>query len=212
MTNAKHKFNMITVHIVDDHKILVEGLQKLVDESGFAKTTAVSYTGRECMTQLRREQPDVILLDINLPDASGIDLCKEIKSLFPKVKIVALTSYSEYAIVRQMIENGASGYVIKNAMPEEILMSIESVAEGETFLCEQIDMLMKRSTKQHIWLTPREKELLKFIADGFTNVEIAEKLFLSVETVNSYRKNLLLKLGARNTAVLVKMAYEEKLI
>lgn len=164
------------------------------------------------MTQLRREQPDVILLDINLPDASGIDLCKEIKSLFPKVKIVALTSYSEYAIVRQMIENGASGYVIKNAMPEEILMSIESVADGETFLCEQIDMLMKRSTKQHIWLTPREKELLKFIADGFTNVEIAEKLFLSVETVNSYRKNLLLKLGARNTAVLVKMAYEEKLI
>ncbi|HCA98999.1 MAG TPA: DNA-binding response regulator, partial [Porphyromonadaceae bacterium] len=146
------------------------------------------------------------------PDASGIDLCKEIKSLFPKVKIVALTSYSEYAIVRQMIENGASGYVIKNAMPEEILMSIESVADGETFLCEQIDMLMKRSTKQHIWLTPREKELLKFIADGFTNVEIAEKLFLSVETVNSYRKNLLLKLGARNTAVLVKMAYEEKLI
>jgi DNA-binding NarL/FixJ family response regulator len=128
------------------------------------------------------------------------------------VKIVALTSYSEYAIVRQMIENGASGYVIKNAMPEEILMSIESVADGETFLCEQIDMLMKRSTKQHIWLTPREKELLKFIADGFTNVEIAEKLFLSVETVNSYRKNLLLKLGARNTAVLVKMAYEEKLI
>src|SRR5690554_7665249 len=113
---------MITVHIVDDHKILVEGLQKLVDESKFAKTTAVSYTSKGCMTQLRREQPDVILLDINLPDASGIDLCKEIKSLFPKVKIVALTSYSEYAIVRQMIENGASGYVIKNAMPEEILM------------------------------------------------------------------------------------------
>lgn len=203
---------MITVHIVDDHKILVEGLQKLIDESGFAKTTAVSYSGKECLANLRREQPDVLLLDINLPDASGIDLCKEIKTLYPAVKIVALTSYSEYTIVRRMMENGASGYVIKNAMPEEILMSIETVANGEKFLCEQIDMLMKRSSKQHIWLTPREKELLKHIVDGFTNAEIAEKLFLGVETVNSYRKNLLFKLGARNTAVLVKMAYEEKLI
>lgn len=203
---------MIIVHIVDDHKILVEGLQKLIDESGFAKTTAVSYSGKECLTNLRREQPDVLLLDINLPDASGIDLCKEIKTLYQAVKIVALTSYSEYTIVRQMMENGASGYVIKNAMPEEILMSIETVANGEKFLCEQIDMLMKRSTKQHIWLTPREKELLKHIVDGYTNAEIAEKLFLGVETVNSYRKNLLFKLGARNTAVLVKMAYEEKLI
>ena len=203
---------MITVHIVDDHKILVEGLQKLIDESGFAKTTAVSYSGKECLANLRREQPDVLLLDINLPDASGIDLCKEIKTLYPAVKIVALTSYSEYTIVRRMMENGASGYVIKNAMPEEILMSIETVANGEKFLCEQIDMLMKRSTKQHIWLTPREKELLKHIVDGYTNAEIAEKLFLGVETVNSYRKNLLFKLGARNTAVLVKMAYEEKLI
>lgn len=203
---------MITVHIVDDHKILAEGLQNLVDGSGFAKTTAVSYTGKECMKRLRRDLPEVLLLDINLPDASGIDLCKEIHTLYPNVKIVALTSYSEYAIVRQMMENGASGYVIKNAMPEEILLGIETVVDGDKFLCEQIDMLMKRSTMKNIWLTPREKDLLKLIVDGYTNAEIAEKLFLGVETVNSYRKNLLFKLGARNTAVLVKMAYEHKLI
>ena len=203
---------MISVHIVDDHKILVEGLQKLVDESGFAQVTAVSFSGKECLANLRRERPQVLLLDINLPDTNGVDLCKEIKDHWPGVKVVALTSYSEYAIVRQIMENGASGYVIKNAMPEEILMSIEAVVRGETFLCEQIDMLMTRSTKQHMWLTPREKELLKQIVDGYTNPEIAEKLFLSVETVNSYRKNLLLKLGARNTAVLVKMAYEHRLI
>lgn len=203
---------MISVHIVDDHKILAEGLQNLVDGSGFAKTTAVSYTGKECMKRLRRDLPEVLLLDINLPDASGIDLCKEIHTLYPNVKIVALTSYSEYAIVRQMMENGASGYVIKNAMPEEILLGIETVMDGDKFLCEQIDMLMKRSTMKNIWLTPREKDLLKLIVDGYTNAEIAEKLFLGVETVNSYRKNLLFKLGARNTAVLVKMAYEHKLI
>ena len=203
---------MITVHIVDDHKILVEGLQKLINDSGFALTTAVSYTGKECLVNLRNELPDVLLLDINLPDSSGLDLCKIIRSEFPSLKIVALTSYSEYAIVRQMLENGASGYVIKNAMPEEILMSIEAVANGETFLCEEIDMLMRKTSNRHIWLTPREKELLKHISDGYTNTEIAEKMFLGVETINSYRKNLLLKLGAKNTAVLVKMALEEKLI
>lgn len=203
---------MITVHIVDDHKILVEGLRKLVDESGFAKTTAVSYSGRECLSNLKWELPDVLLLDINLPDANGVELCKEIKTTCPTVKIVALTSYSEYAIVRQMMENGASGYVIKNAMPEEILMSIQTVADNGIFLCEQVDMLMRSRSKQHVWLTPREKELLKNIVDGHTNQEIAEIMFLGVETINSYRKNLLCKLGARNTAVLVKMALEEKLI
>ncbi|MEA4950302.1 MAG: response regulator [Petrimonas sp.] len=86
---------MITVHIVDDHKILVEGLKKLVDNSGFARTTAVSYTGKDCLWTLNFQQPQVILLDINLPDWSGIDLCNVIKEKYPQVKVVALTSYSE---------------------------------------------------------------------------------------------------------------------
>lgn len=203
---------MITVHIVDDHKILVEGLRKLVDESGFAHTIVVSYSGKECRQNLKQYTSQVILLDINLPDANGIDLCREITAQYPFIKIIALTSYSEYSIVRQMIENGASGYVLKNAMPEEILMSIETVINNEIFLCEQIDLLMKSRTTQHVWLTPREKELLKLIVEGFTNVEIANKMILGVETINSYRKNLLCKLGARNTAVLVRKAIEEKLV
>lgn len=203
---------MITVHIVDDHKILVEGLQKLVDDSGFAKTTAVSYTGKECMWRLSFEQPQVILLDINLPDANGIDLCREIKTIYPHIKIVALTSYSEYTIVKQMLGNGASGYIIKNAMPEEILLGIRTVANNETFLCEQIDMLMNKRSPEQIWLTPREKKLLKYITEGYTNSEIADLMFLAVDTINNYRKKLLFKLNARNTAVLVRIAMEQKLV
>ena len=203
---------MITVHIVDDHKILVEGLQKLVDSSNFARVTAVSYTGKECMWKLRFEQPRVILLDINLPDVSGIDLCKEITTQYPGVKVVALTSYSEYAIVRQILNNGASGYVIKNAMPEEILMSIQAVDNDETFLCEEIDLLMNRPSAQQVWLTPREKTLLKHIVEGYTNPEIADRMCLAVDTVNNSRKKLLYKLNARNTAVLVRVAMEQKLI
>ena len=203
---------MISVHIVDDHKILVEGLQKLVDGSGFAQTTAVSYTGKDCLWKLSFQQPQVILLDINLPDWNGIELCKEIKKKYPEVKIVALTSYSEYSIVRQMLENGASGYVIKNAMPEEILLAIQTVVNNETFLCEEINVLMNKHAIEQIWLTPREKKLLKYIVDGYTNPEIAEQMRLAVDTINNYRKKLLYKLNARNTAVLVRMAIEEKLV
>ncbi|HHV85957.1 MAG TPA: response regulator transcription factor [Petrimonas sp.] len=203
---------MITVHIVDDHKILVEGLKKLVDNSGFARTTAVSYTGKDCLWKLNFEQPQVILLDINLPDWSGIDLCNVIKEKYPQVKVVALTSYSEYSIVRQMLENGASGYIIKNAMPEEILLGLQAVTNNETFLCEEIDLLMNKRSLEQIWLTPREKVLLKYIVDGYTNPEIAEQMFLAVDTINNYRKKLLCKLNARNTAVLVRIALEQKLV
>lgn len=203
---------MIRVLIVDDHLILADGLKKLVDDSGIATVCHTALTGKECMSYLRRETPDVIFLDINLPDANGIDLCKEIKSYKPGIKIIALTGFGEYAIVRRMLENGANGYLLKNAMPEEILLSIETVMEGNQFLSEQIDVLMRKRTANPIWLTPREKELLRFIVDGYTNPEIADKMCLGVETINSYRKNLLLKLGAKNTAILVRTAIEEKLV
>lgn len=202
----------IKLLIVDDHRILVEGLNKLFDNSDTVDVIGVAYSGKECRNALRKELPDVILLDINLPDVSGIDLCKEIKTENPEIKIVALSSFNEYTIVRRMIENGASGYVVKNAMPEEIILSVETVANNEIFMCEEIDLLMRNRSNNPIWLTPREKELLKYIVEGLTNHEIAEKMYLGVETINSYRKNLLIKLGAKNTAVLVRMALEEKLV
>ena len=202
----------IKLLIVDDHRVLVEGLNKLFDNSDTVDVIGVAYSGKECRSALRKELPDVILLDINLPDVSGIDLCKEIKTENPEIKIVALSSFNEYTIVRRMIENGASGYVVKNAMPEEIILSVETVANNEIFMCEEIDLLMRNRSNNPIWLTPREKELLKYIVEGLTNHEIAEKMYLGVETINSYRKNLLIKLGAKNTAVLVRMALEEKLV
>ena len=202
----------IKLLIVDDHRILVAGLKKLFENSATVQVTGLAFSGKECRSAIIKELPDVILLDINLPDASGIDLCKEIKSQHPEIKIVALSSFNEYAIVRRMLENGASGYVVKNAMPEEIKMSVEMAANNASFLCEEIDLLMRKRSKNPIWLTPREKELLKLIVDGFTNHEIAEKMFLGVETINSYRKNLLIKLGAKNTAILVRMALEEKVV
>ncbi len=202
----------IKLLIVDDHRVLVEGLNKLFEDSDSVEVTGVAYSGKECRKIIENNSPDVILLDINLPDVSGIDLCHEIKTAYPQIKILALSSFNEYTMVRRMIENGASGYVVKNAMPEEIILGVETVAGNEVFLCEEIDLLMRKRSANQIWLTPREKELLKFIVEGYTNNEIAGKMFLGVETINSYRKNLLIKLGAKNTAVLVRMALEEKLV
>lgn len=203
---------MIKVAIVDDHKILTEGLRSLIVESGLATVVGIAHSATECRLSLGFWRPDVLLLDVGLPDISGLEFCKEIKEQFPAVKVLALTTHNEYAIVRQMLDNGASGYLIKNAMADEVLAGIEAVAAGETFLCHEIDLLMKRPAEKNVWLSPRERELLKLISDGLTNAEIADRIFLSPETIRGYRKNLLLKLGAKNTAVLVKMAIEGKLI
>ncbi|HEY9559495.1 MAG TPA: response regulator transcription factor [Anseongella sp.] len=203
---------MIKVGIVDDHTILVDGLKKLIGDSGIAEVNSVSGSAAECRSSLGFRIPDVLMLDISLPDASGIDLCKELKEKYPGLKILALSSYGEYAVVRQMLDNGASGYVIKNAMPKEIMEGIKTVAAGEKFLSHEVDLLLRKQADRTVWLSDRERELLRLVAEGYTNPEIAERIFLSAETIRGYRKNLLLKLGAKNTAVLVKMAIEQKLI
>jgi len=203
---------MIKVAIVDDHPLLVKGLRNLIEGSGVAEMIDSAETGSACLKMLRCSQPDVLLLDIHLPDANGIDLCKEIHTCWPNIGIIALTSFGEYTYVRKMFENGARGYLLKNSMPEEIIEGIETVSMGEQFLCHEVDLLMRKQNERNIFLTPRETDLLRLIVKGYTNHEIAEELFLSIETINSYRKNLLFKLNARNTAILVKMAIEEKLI
>ena len=203
---------MIQVMIVDDHKMFVEGLEKFINSSEIAHVTATANTGESCWKELRKKQIDIILLDINLPDILGIDLCAQIIEKYPEIKILALTSFAEYAVIRRMLNSGAYGYILKSAAAETILEGIEIISSGEQFLCKEVDMLIKKQANTTVVLTAREQELLHFIVEGYTNIEIAEKMFLGVETINSYRKNLLCKLNARNTAVLVKIAMEQKLI
>lgn len=203
---------MITVHITDDHKMLVEGLCSSIGESEVATVSGVSYSLAETRKALAFQQPDVLLLDLNLPDGSGIDFCREMQQKYPAVKILVLTTHDEYSVAKRVMDNGASGYILKNALSEEVIAGIEAVMNGELFLCEEIDLLMKKEAEKAIWLTAREQEMLRLIVDGYTNQEIAEKLFLGVETIKTYRKNLIFKLGARNSMVLVRMAIEKKLI
>jgi len=203
---------MIRVALVDDHKSFVEGMSKLINDSGVAHVSGVGYSAADCRRLLRDELPDVLLLDIELRDGNGIDLCAELKKTYPALKILALTSYEAYPVVRRMLENGAMGYILKNAMAEEIYEGIETVAADNTFLCHEVNLMLKHKNNEALWLSPSEQRLLKLIVEGYTNPEISEKLHLGLKTVKSYRQNLLVKLGAKNTAVLVGMAIEQKLV
>jgi DNA-binding NarL/FixJ family response regulator len=203
---------MYRILIVDDHPLLANGLKSLLAEYKVSGPADIAASGKECITMLNSSEYDIIFLDINLPDISGIDLCVTIHTEYPKTKILALTTFNEFTCVNKMLANGASGYVLKNAMPEEIIKGIETIMKGEIFLCHEVDVLMKKDSVKHVFLTRRETDLLRLITEGYTNPEISEKLFLGSETVKSYRKNLLFKLNVRNTASLVKMALEEKLV
>jgi len=203
---------MSRILIVDDHPLIAQSLSSIINDSKIGEVVAVATTAKQCLELIATKHFDLVLLDINLPDGNGLDICKSITERYPQIKVLAITSFNEFTIIRKMMDNGASGYILKNSMPDEVVEGIETVLRGETFLCHEVDLLMKKKSDQHIFLTPRETELLKLICEGYTNPEIADKLFLGVETVNSYRKNLLFKLNARNTAVLVKIAMEQKLI
>lgn len=202
---------MYSILIVDDHPLIADGLRNLLAEYKLCNNASWASSGKDCLSKLQSESFDLILLDISLPDINGIDLCMKIKTDFPDCRILALTSFGEFNWVHSMMSNGASGYLLKNAMPEEIIRGVETVMQGEKFLCHEVDILMKKEEDKHIFLTRRETEMLKLIAEGYTNPEIADKLFLGALTVKSYRKNLLFKLNAKNTAALVKMAIEQKL-
>ncbi len=203
---------MIKVQITDDHRMLVEGLTKIIDESGFAKVTGTSGTVAACRRMLASELPDVLLLDIHLPDGNGIDLCAELSARYQGLKILALTSFREFAVINRMLDAGVLGYVLKNATSEEVLLGIQTVAEGERFLCDEVDILIRKQSANAVILTKNERELLKYICEGYNTAEIAERMFRSFETINTYRRNLLFKLNAKNTAALVKMAMEQKLV
>ncbi|MDR1860553.1 MAG: response regulator transcription factor [Bacteroidales bacterium] len=201
----------IRVSIVDDHRMIVDSLEKLINEQGTVTVIDKAYSVKSARNMLKFELPDVLLLDVGLPDGDGCELCGELIKKYPDLKVIMLTTYAEIAVVTRAMESGAMGYVLKNATSEEILEGINTVADGQRFFCDEIKTIMRHSN-DHIILTGREKELLKHIVAGLSNAEIADKMCLAEQTVKSYRKNLGFKLDVHNTAQLVRIALEKKLI
>ncbi len=203
---------MTKVFIVDDHYLVIEGIRSLMIQEKSIEWMGHAMNAASALAFLQHQEPQVILMDISLPDQSGIDLCAEVHRLYPDVKIIGLSTFNQLSFIEKMIQNGASGYLLKNATKEEIVEAIAAVMNGKTYFSDEVSDLLEVKTQTYPSITRREKEVLELIAEGMTNPEIAEKIFVSVSTVDTHRKNLILKLEAKNTADLVRLAFKYELI
>lgn len=205
---------MIKVFIIDDHQMIIEGIRSLLENEPGIEWMGQAKQPDDLLDFLRYKQPDVLLMDISLPQKSGLELCREVKEKYPAIYIIGLSTSNQPSIIRKMMENGASGYLLKDASKREIITALEEVNKGLTYMNFSVAEILKDkmpNTELPI-LTRREKEVLELIADGLTNQEIATQLFLGLTTVDSHRKNMLAKFGVKNTAALVKVAVSNNLI
>ncbi|MDQ4139678.1 MAG: response regulator transcription factor [Bacteroidota bacterium] len=205
----------IKILLVDDHPMLLTGLKESLSTTGILEVVGCALNARDAIRYLQENPVDILLTDINLPDLNGIELCKKVKADFPQVKVLALTTFNQYDFITDMVQSGASGYLLKNVTKEELVEAISAVNAGKKYFSAEVtEALLQRSAIQENplpRLTRREKEVLALVAAGLTNQEIADKLFISLNTVISHRKNLLTKFDAANTAALVSIAVKHNL-
>ncbi|MBS1610351.1 MAG: response regulator transcription factor [Bacteroidetes bacterium] len=194
------------IFIVDDHYMVIEGIHSLLQNEKNIEWLGHATNAASCLAFLKHNQPGIILMDVNLPDMNGTELCKVVKELYPAVLVLGLSTFNQQAVIRNMVDNGASGYLLKNASKNEILEAITTVLRGDRYLSFEAAVSLKNTSPDIPLITRREKEILQLIAEGLTNNEIAEKLFISIPTVNTHRKSLLEKFDVKNTALLIGKA------
>jgi len=212
----------IRLLLVDDHAVVRSALRMLLDNEPDVEIVGEAGTAREALDSVPRLKPDIVLMDIGLPDKSGIDAAREIKRLRPETGIVALTIHEDEEYFFKMLEAGASGYVPKRAAPEELLTAIRTAAAGEVYLYPSMAKLLVKDYLNHEQeskagrtldgLTEREQEVLAHLADGASNEEIAETLNISPKTVARHRENIMRKLNLHSRSELVKYAIRKGII
>jgi DNA-binding NarL/FixJ family response regulator len=211
----------IKVVITDDHPLAIGGIENMLQACDHIRVTGSFTSGAELLRYLEKEAPDVILLDILMPDLSGQELAALIRQQYPSIRILALTSLDAPYYVKSMMRRGCSGYLLKNTDRQTLIHAIEAVHNGEEFIEPALKELMLQNVmkgrRSHLTplvptLTQREKEVLQLIVEECTSQEIADRLFISLRTVEGHRLNLLQKLDAKNTVGLVKAALQMGLI
>jgi DNA-binding NarL/FixJ family response regulator len=206
---------LIKLLIADDHRVFIDGMIALLREVEGLHVVGDAMNGEQLIEQVAIHEPDVVLTDIQMPVKDGIEATREIHKRFPEVKIIALTMLNESMFIKRMLDAGASGYVIKTIDKDELVNVIRKVASGEKhFSAEVTAQLMNNYSSQDPLsvLTKREKEILGYIAQGLTDKEIADKVFLSHLTITTHRKNILSKLNLKNKVELTRFAIDNKLI
>lgn len=205
---------MIKVFIIDDHQLIIEGIYALLEHEKDIEWVGSAKSPDDLALLLKGREVNVLLMDINLPQKSGLDICKEVKNKYPSIHIIGLSNSDQASVIRKMFDNGASGYLLKDASKSEILDAVHTVMLGKKYMNFSVAQVLKNKMPDSSLpiITRREKEVLELIAEGFTNQEIADKLFLDVTTINSHRKNMLTKYNVKNTAALVKLAINNNMI
>ena len=210
---------MISILVIDDHPLVGDGITLMVKDIEYLQIISICKSGKEALEFLVDAKPDIILLDISLPDIDGLELCFQIRKTNKQTKIIGLTSTNEAGIITQLLANGGNGYLLKNMEREELITAIDEVLNGRIFLSKAANQKileqfhsLKDALKNKPVLTRREKEILKLLYEGLTGPQIAEKLFLSPLTVETHRKNLMQKLNVNSVQQLLKVAGENKLI
>jgi two-component system response regulator NreC len=204
--------------LVDDHKVVRSGLRMLLDNEADLTIVGEADTGQEALQLVEQLQPDLVLMDIGLPDLSGIDVTYQIKQRWPKIAVVALTIHEDEEYFFKMLQAGVNGYVPKRAAPEELLIAIRTTIEGGVYLYPSLakllvkDYLAGERPDQLDGLTEREQEILAHLAEGASNEAIADTLNISQKTVSRHRENIMRKLNLHSRADLVKYAIRKGII
>ena len=217
MTGYQLPINLL---IVDDHQLITDGVSKILEAEKTIGEIHTAKNGKEAVETALANNIDCVIMDINMPVLNGLEATKLIKKEKPFIKIIVVSMLCDAPVVSKMLKAGADGFINKDTGKEELLKAIAKVMSGEKYISREIsENLFMHLTDRNVntpdsdkHLTPREIEIVRYIADGLTNIEIAAKLFLSPSTVDTHRKNVLAKLQLRNTAALVKYAAEHKLL
>lgn len=207
--------------IVDDHQLVLDGIQLMLAGEEDITVIGQAKNGQEAIDFVTNtKQVDFVIMDLNMPEVNGLEACKKIKKDFPNINILILSMISEQKMIQSVMNAGANGYMLKNSGQDEIIEAIKKVNSGANHFDERLIQLLinpvpstaKKNDQLHPSLSRREKEILKLIVEEYTTKEIAEKLFISFGTVESHRRNMISKLGVRNTAGLVSAAYKFDLL
>jgi len=203
--------------IADDHTIVREGIRSLLEAREDFIVLGEASTGREAIRKVEELQPDIVIMDVSMPDLNGLEATRQIKKRFPDCKILVLTMYEDKESIRRMLQCGASGYVVKKSAVSQLFDAIEAVVKGDAFFSPSISRIVledyiKEPDASDRILSSREIEVLQLVAEGRTNKEVADLLHLSVKTVEGHKDNIKKKLNIRDTAGIVKYAIKEKII
>ncbi|HVS18101.1 MAG TPA: response regulator transcription factor [Planctomycetota bacterium] len=211
---------MIRVLLVDDHAILREGLGALLNEQSDIEIVGEASDGRTAIDMVRTLAPDVVVMDVGMPDLNGIDATKRIRSEHPRARVIALSTHTDERYVQHMLEAGACGYVLKIAAYDELLRAVRAASQGRTYLSSEsaggvVDRALHgggvTDATTGVKLGTREREVLQLVAEGKTSAEAAKAMHISIKTVETHRRNIVLKLDLHGTAELTKYAIREGL-